>query len=65
MLVVCRRRGDRKYRGVGYRHGYSEEQHERIFEEFYQLNNPARDRKRGLGLGLATVRRVTQLLNHP
>jgi two-component system, sensor histidine kinase len=45
--------------------GVPAEHHERIFEEFYQLNNPARDRKRGLGLGLATVKRITQLLSHP
>jgi len=45
--------------------GVPAEHQERIFEEFYQINNPARDRKRGLGLGLATVKRVTQLLNHP
>src|SRR5690606_30581756 len=45
--------------------GIPPEQHERIFEEFYQLNNPSRDRRRGLGLGLATVRRILQLLDHP
>jgi signal transduction histidine kinase len=45
--------------------GIPTEQHERIFEEFYQLNNPERDRKRGLGLGLATVKRIVQLLGHP
>jgi signal transduction histidine kinase len=45
--------------------GIPAEQHERIFEEFYQLNNPSRDRSRGLGLGLATVRRIVQLLDHP
>lgn len=45
--------------------GISPEQHDRIFEEFYQLANPERDRSRGLGLGLATVRRIAQLLNHP
>jgi two-component system, sensor histidine kinase len=45
--------------------GIPAEQHERIFEEFYQLNNPARDRTRGLGLGLATVKRIVQLLEHP
>lgn len=33
-----------------------------IFDDFYQLNNPARDRSRGLGLGLAIVRRTAQLL---
>jgi signal transduction histidine kinase/CheY-like chemotaxis protein len=34
----------------------------RIFEEFYQLDNSERDRTRGLGLGLAIVRRLTELL---
>jgi len=35
---------------------------ERIFEEFYQIDNPERDRQRGLGLGLAIVRRLVGLL---
>lgn len=35
---------------------------ERVFEEFYQLHNPERDRTKGLGLGLAIVRRLTELL---
>jgi signal transduction histidine kinase len=35
---------------------------ERVFEEFYQIGNPERDRARGLGLGLAIVRRLAQLL---
>jgi signal transduction histidine kinase/nitroreductase/ActR/RegA family two-component response regulator len=35
---------------------------ERVFEEFYQLGNPARDRSRGLGLGLAIVRRTAAML---
>jgi len=37
-------------------------EHERIFDEFYQLGNPERDRRKGLGLGLATVKRIAQLL---
>jgi len=35
-----------------------------IFSEFYQLNNPERDRSKGLGLGLATVKRLADLLQH-
>jgi signal transduction histidine kinase/ActR/RegA family two-component response regulator len=37
-------------------------EHQRVFEEFYQLHNPERDRSRGLGLGLSIVRRLAQLL---
>lgn len=35
---------------------------EHVFEEFYQLNNPQRDRSQGLGLGLSIVRRLSDLL---
>ena len=37
---------------------------ERIFEEFVQLDNPSRDRRKGLGLGLAIVRRLADRLGH-
>jgi CheY-like chemotaxis protein/anti-sigma regulatory factor (Ser/Thr protein kinase) len=37
---------------------------EQIFNEFYQLNNPERDRNKGLGLGLAIVKRISQRLNY-
>jgi CheY-like chemotaxis protein/two-component sensor histidine kinase len=33
-----------------------------IFEEFYQINNPERDRSKGLGLGLSIVKRLADLL---
>jgi signal transduction histidine kinase/ActR/RegA family two-component response regulator len=33
----------------------------RIFEEFYQLDNPGRDRSKGVGLGLAIVQRLCEL----
>ena len=35
---------------------------QRVFEEFFQLDNPERDRTRGLGLGLAIVKRLSALL---
>jgi CheY-like chemotaxis protein len=66
IVVACRRRGNvAKIEVWDSGIGIPADQHERIFEEFYQLNNPARDRSRGLGLGLATVRRIVQLLGHP
>ncbi|MGE5758086.1 MAG: hybrid sensor histidine kinase/response regulator [Sideroxydans sp.] len=34
-----------------------------IFEEYYQADNPHRDRRKGLGLGLAIVRRIEELLD--
>ncbi|MFM2399540.1 MAG: hypothetical protein RL341_1697, partial [Pseudomonadota bacterium] len=34
----------------------------RIFEEFFQVGNAERDRSKGLGLGLATVKRLSDLL---
>ncbi len=36
-----------------------------IFDEFVQLHNPERNRQKGLGLGLAIVRRIMVLLGHP
>jgi hypothetical protein len=33
-----------------------------IFDEFHQLDNPARERSKGLGLGLAIVQRLADLL---
>jgi two-component system, sensor histidine kinase len=35
-----------------------------IFQEFYQIDNPERDRSKGLGMGLAIVRRLSDLLGH-
>ncbi|RYY98530.1 MAG: response regulator, partial [Comamonadaceae bacterium] len=43
--------------------GIAPEQCERVFEEFYQVGNPSRDRAQGLGLGLAIVRRTAALLH--
>lgn len=44
--------------------GLPPDQTDRIFEEFYQLGNPGRDRTQGLGIGLAVVRRLSNLLGH-
>jgi two-component system CheB/CheR fusion protein len=35
-----------------------------IFEEYHQLDNAARERSRGLGLGLSIVHRLEKLLGH-
>ena len=45
--------------GVGIAQGAQE----RIFEEFVQVDNEARDRQRGLGLGLAIAKRFALLMN--
>jgi len=37
---------------------------ERIFEEYFQIRNPARNRAQGIGLGLAIVKRMCDLLGH-
>jgi signal transduction histidine kinase/CheY-like chemotaxis protein len=44
--------------------GIAPEYLERIFEEFFQVGNPGRDRRLGLGLGLATVKRLCELVGH-
>ncbi len=44
--------------------GIPDDQIEAIFEEYYQIDNPARQRDRGLGLGLSIVKRLGQLLGH-
>jgi two-component system, sensor histidine kinase len=45
--------------------GIPTDKHREIFQEFRQLDNPQRDRRKGLGLGLAIVERLVKLLNHP
>ena len=47
--------------GMGIPVEFSEE----VFSEYYQLNNPARDRKKGLGLGLSIVSRLCELMDVP
>lgn len=45
--------------------GIAPERQGDIFDEFYQIGNPERDRRRGLGLGLSIVRRIADLLGTP
>lgn len=45
--------------------GIPPEHQTRVFDEFVQLHNPGRDRRRGHGLGLAIVARLSRLLQHP
>lgn len=42
--------------------GICAEHHQRVFEEFFQISNPERDRHKGLGLGLPIVRRLADLM---
>jgi signal transduction histidine kinase/CheY-like chemotaxis protein len=66
VVVGCRKRGDRLRievwdSGIG----IAADQHDKIFGEFYRLGEPDRDRRAGLGLGLAIVDRLCRLLDHP
>jgi len=66
VLVLARARGQHVWidvcdTGIG----IAADQLEPIFAEFYQVNNPGRDRARGLGIGLSMVRRLAVLLDHP
>ena len=66
VFMGCRRRGKRlriEIRDSGV--GIPFEQQDTIFKEFYQLDNPERDKEKGLGLGLAIVKRLSCLLDHP
>jgi signal transduction histidine kinase/ActR/RegA family two-component response regulator len=66
VLLACRRRGDNlriEVRDNGI--GIPTEEHQNVFREFVQLANSARDRSKGIGLGLAIVDRLAKLLHHP
>lgn len=44
--------------------GIDDTQIDKVFEEFYQVDNPERDREKGVGLGLSIVSRLSTLLDH-
>jgi len=65
ILLGCRRRRDRLSievwdTGIG----IPEEELQAVFDEYHQINNGARERSRGLGLGLSIVQRLGSLLGH-
>ena len=62
ILVGCRRGALLRVEVWDTGPGIALDQQERIFQEYVQLDNPERDREKGLGLGLAIVRRLTALL---
>ena len=64
VVVGCRKRESRVSievwdSGIG----IAEDQRQKVFEEFYQIGNPERDRRKGLGLGLSIVQRLSALLD--
>lgn len=44
--------------------GIAADQLPQVFDAFHQVDNPARERERGFGLGLTIVRELGQLLGH-
>ena len=65
VLIGCRRAGEAIRievwdNGIG----IDEQDLSSIFDDYYQVENDARERERGLGLGLALVDRLAKLLGH-
>ena len=65
LLIACRQRGKNTIleiwdTGIG----IAPEHQKEIFREFHQLGNPERDRKKGLGLGLAIADGLVRVMNH-
>ena len=65
VLLGCRRQGDRiRIEVLDTGVGIPELEQHAIFREYHQLGNAARQRTRGLGLGLAIVQRLADFLGH-
>ena len=66
VLVTAQRRGAEVRLAVwDTGRGIAPEHLPRLCDEFYQVDNPQRDRARGLGIGLAIVKRLSDLLGTP
>jgi len=65
ILVACRKRGNHAVLEVwDSGSGIDASLHREIFREFRQLGNPERDRRKGVGLGLAIVEGLARTLSH-
>jgi PAS domain S-box-containing protein len=67
-LLVCARRcskGGIRFEVRDNGPGIPPEHQQRIFEEYYQIDNPAREAHAGLGLGLSIALRISRLLELP
>lgn len=63
VLVGCRHHGDRvRFEVWDTGPGIPADQRELIFQDFYQIDNEARKRTQGLGLGLSIVKRMSDLM---
>ena len=66
VLVACRRHGDDfRFEVWDTGRGIKKENINTIFDAFHQLDNPERDRRKGVGLGLSIVDQIAKLLNTP
>jgi signal transduction histidine kinase len=66
IFVACRRsHGEIRIEVRDSGIGIPTQAHQIIFDEFVQLANPERDHGKGIGLGLAIVHRLCELLQHP
>lgn len=65
VLIGCRKQGGQiriEVHDTGI--GIPASAQETVFQEFYQLDNPERDKAKGLGLGLYIAHSLGKLLNH-
>jgi two-component system CheB/CheR fusion protein len=65
VLIGCRRRsGHVRLEVWDTGDGIDNDELQAIFDEYHQIDNAARERSRGLGLGLSIVKRLGDLLGH-